>query len=87
EQSGGDKMDVEQREQVSEALNDPAGRNAPSPVVKAWNDLSGLRNDIAHCGFRKDSAKAKTLQAAAEKAYEKIREILEATRGSSGQTV
>ncbi len=87
EQSGGDKMDVGQREQVSEALNERARTNDLSLVVEVWRELSGLRNDIAHCGFREGSAKAKTLQAAAEKAYEKIHKILEATRGSSGQTV
>lgn len=87
EQSGGDKMDVGQREQASEALNERARTNDSSPVVQAWRELSGLRNDIAHCGFRESSAKAKTLQAAAEKAYRDIRAILMATRGSSGQTV
>ncbi len=87
EQSGGDKMDVKQREQMSKALNERVKASDSSPVVQAWEELSNLRNDIAHCGFREGSAKAKTLQTTAEKSYEKIREILEATRGSSGQTV
>ncbi|MFN7018290.1 MAG: TIGR02221 family CRISPR-associated protein [Fimbriimonadales bacterium] len=85
EQSGGDKMDVDQREQVSAALNECA-RTSDS-VVKVWRELSGLRNDIAHCGFREGSAKANTLQAAAKKAYRDICEILEATSGSSGVSV
>ncbi|MFN7016481.1 MAG: TIGR02221 family CRISPR-associated protein [Fimbriimonadales bacterium] len=87
EQSGGDKMDVKQREQASEALNARAKTNASSLVVLAWRELSGLRNDIAHCGFREGSAKANALQAAAEKAYQDIRAILMATSGSSGVSV
>ncbi|MFN4032222.1 MAG: TIGR02221 family CRISPR-associated protein [Fimbriimonadales bacterium] len=79
EQSGGDKMNVSRREQVSEDLNERARSNDPLPVVKAWSELSGLRNDIAHCGFREGAAKAKTLQTKAKEAYKTICEILETT--------
>lgn len=76
EQNEGDLLDLEAREAVNKQFNDRTEAGEKTPVVEAWQLLSGLRNDIAHCGFRKDFATTHTLRQAAERAYEIISQIL-----------
>ena len=68
---------VEDRERAENALNEDAAKEKgdvpasggsfalqelPEGLVKAWSTLAGLRNDIAHCGFRDDAAKVRALK-------------------------
>lgn len=75
--SGWDVRKSVDRERAENALNEDAPKEKgdvpasggsfalqelPEGLVKAWSTLAGLRNDIAHCGFRDDAAKVRALK-------------------------
>jgi CRISPR-associated Csx2 family protein len=44
-------------------------------LSQLWNDLTEIRNDLAHCGMRKDPKSAKKLQEKANKIFPQLEEI------------
>jgi len=82
---------TEGRERAEKALNGAAvkGRSdvpasggsfalqeLPEGLVKAWSTLTDLRNDIAHCGFRKQPKDASKLKGKIQKILENLRSEL-----------
>ncbi len=44
-------------------------------LIDIWNQITELRNDIAHCGMRKEAQKAKRLKEKAESVVEKLQPL------------
>lgn len=89
----GDWLDRNYREcEIERALNDAArklrGEQTHVPewfegipqseqVAKVWDWLTKLRNDLAHCGMRKDAASIKSIQERAQELPGKLRGLWE----------
>ncbi len=58
-------------------LRDGASQSTVNPAVDLWDQLSGYRNDIAHCGFRPHPKRTNTLKSGINKIIEMMQSLLD----------
>ena len=87
----GDWLDKDYRERIEEALGAAAQRLRKADVevpewfdklpknkevADLWNELIQLRNDVAHCGMRKDAASILSIEKRAKEIPNRIKELM-----------
>lgn len=74
------RKNTEDRKKIASIINDLVKQNTQSPykIVNIWQQISQLRNEIAHCGYRENARKAPNAIEDAKKYYDDLRNIQEA---------
>lgn len=87
----GDWLDKDHREEIERALGAAAARKRNEPaevpewfeqlpqsdlIAQLWDRLIQLRNDLAHCGMRKQPTSARDIERQAEKIVQSLKALL-----------
>jgi len=75
-EEGKAEFEVCLREEAENQLNNFADSQKKHPLGQAWRTLRDLRNDFAHCGFRKNFCTPQTLRDSLEELLAEVKRVL-----------